>query len=122
MSLWVSDAPRSSIDSTASSDCSSFAHSPISPFSFPSTPVSSSDGHEYESVHLRSRWSCSTLASLAPSHHAPRSSRLSKASSARARVEHLRPPQLHSRRTATDLHPHEHHSFSQPAYTYVPFL
>ncbi|KAF9235624.1 hypothetical protein BU15DRAFT_64719 [Melanogaster broomeanus] len=61
-----SDAPRSSIDSTASSDCSSFAHSPISPFSFPSTPVSSSDGHEYESAHLRSRWSCSTLASLAP--------------------------------------------------------
>ncbi|KAF9226206.1 hypothetical protein BS17DRAFT_807054 [Gyrodon lividus] len=63
-----SDAPRSSVDSTASFDSSSSAHTPISPFSFPSTPSSSSHGHEYEPAHphpLRSRWSSSTLASLA---------------------------------------------------------
>ncbi|KIJ15144.1 hypothetical protein PAXINDRAFT_99671 [Paxillus involutus ATCC 200175] len=63
-----SDAPRSSIDSTASSGSSSSVHSPISPFSFPSTPSSSSHGDEYEHAHphpLRSRWSTSTLGSLA---------------------------------------------------------
>ncbi|KAL4078178.1 hypothetical protein V8B97DRAFT_1935567 [Scleroderma yunnanense] len=63
-----SDAPRSSLDSYSSSN-SLEAQSPISPFSFPSTPSSSSHEHddEYESnlnPALRSRWSTSTLASL----------------------------------------------------------
>ncbi|KIK91079.1 hypothetical protein PAXRUDRAFT_831136 [Paxillus rubicundulus Ve08.2h10] len=63
-----SDAPRSSIDSIASSGSSSSAHSPISPFSFPSTPSSSSHGDKYEYAQphpLRSRWSTSTIGSLA---------------------------------------------------------
>ncbi|KIJ63072.1 hypothetical protein HYDPIDRAFT_113615 [Hydnomerulius pinastri MD-312] len=59
-----SDAPRSSIDSTASSQSSCSAHTPLSAFSFPSTPSASE--HEHEPAHpLRSRWSSSTLASLA---------------------------------------------------------
>ncbi|KAG6334511.1 hypothetical protein ID866_4582 [Astraeus odoratus] len=63
-----SDAPRSSVDSYSSSQ-SSEACSPISPFSFPSTPSSSSHAHDEEyqspSAALRSRWSTSTLGSLA---------------------------------------------------------
>ncbi|KAG1863138.1 hypothetical protein F4604DRAFT_1957324 [Suillus subluteus] len=61
-----SDAPRSSLDSFSSnqshssfSSSSSFEErSPISPFSFPPTPRS-------ETHQLRSRWSCSTISSLA---------------------------------------------------------
>ncbi|KAG2140817.1 hypothetical protein BD769DRAFT_1428826 [Suillus cothurnatus] len=61
-----SDTPRSSLDSFSSSHShSSFSssssfeeRSPISPFSFPPTPKS-------ESHQLRSRWSCSTISSLA---------------------------------------------------------
>ncbi|KAG1807050.1 uncharacterized protein BJ212DRAFT_1389013 [Suillus subaureus] len=61
-----SDAPRSSLDSFSSSQShSSFSSSssseeviPISPFSFPPTP-------RPETHQLRSRWSCSTISSLA---------------------------------------------------------
>ncbi|KIK24844.1 hypothetical protein PISMIDRAFT_677967 [Pisolithus microcarpus 441] len=61
-----SDAPCSSIESDTSSQ-SAEAHSPISPFSFPSTPSSSSHNDECESgisPVLRSRWSTSTLGSV----------------------------------------------------------
>lgn len=63
-----SDAPRSSIESAASSQSSEVC-SPISPFSFPSTPSSSSHGHNDNcesgpSPVLRSRWSTSTLGSV----------------------------------------------------------
>ncbi|KAH7882276.1 hypothetical protein F5I97DRAFT_336935 [Phlebopus sp. FC_14] len=59
-----SDAPRSSIDSEDSYHSS--AHSPISPFSFPSTPSTSEHDHDDDepSPALRSRWSSSTLSSL----------------------------------------------------------
>ncbi|KAH7909380.1 hypothetical protein BJ138DRAFT_1181082 [Hygrophoropsis aurantiaca] len=50
-----SDAPRSSVDSCPPSSCSSTG------FSF----SSSSDDHEFDAPHLRSRWSSSTLSSLA---------------------------------------------------------
>ncbi|KAJ8582158.1 hypothetical protein M405DRAFT_580312 [Rhizopogon salebrosus TDB-379] len=54
-----SDAPRSSIDSFSScnSASSSSESAPISPFSFPPTPIE-------KSHQLRSRWSSSTLGSL----------------------------------------------------------
>ena len=61
-----SDAPRSSIDSYSSSH-SSEPRTPISPFSFPSTPATPYDDVECESSlnpALRSRWSTSTLGSL----------------------------------------------------------
>ena len=59
-----SDAPRSSVDSTSSFASSTSSNISISPFSSPNSP--SSEGHESESTqHLRSRWSSSTLASLA---------------------------------------------------------
>ncbi|KAH7919073.1 hypothetical protein BV22DRAFT_1199688 [Leucogyrophana mollusca] len=51
-----SDVPRSSVDSCPQSSCSS------SGFSFSS---SSNDDHEFDAPHLRSRWSSSTLSSLA---------------------------------------------------------
>ncbi|KAG1734006.1 hypothetical protein EDB19DRAFT_1182994 [Suillus lakei] len=68
-----SDAPRSSLDSFSSSSSqshSSFSSNseeeercPISPFSFPPTPRPESEKtHQH---HLRSRWSCSTISSLA---------------------------------------------------------
>ncbi|KIK35451.1 hypothetical protein CY34DRAFT_812139 [Suillus luteus UH-Slu-Lm8-n1] len=68
-----SDAPRSSLDSSSSnqshsssSTSSSYEDSaPISPFSFPPTP-------RPENHQLRSRWSCSTISSLAPSAEPPR--------------------------------------------------
>ncbi|OJA10289.1 hypothetical protein AZE42_04999, partial [Rhizopogon vesiculosus] len=56
-----SDAPRSSLDSHSSSSChyssSSSENTPISPFSFPATPIE-------KSHQLRSRWSSSTLNSI----------------------------------------------------------
>lgn len=61
-----SDAPPSSIESDTSSQ-SAELRSPISPFSFPSTPSSSSHNDECESGTspvLRSRWSTSTLGSV----------------------------------------------------------
>ncbi|KAG1767678.1 hypothetical protein EDD22DRAFT_875152 [Suillus occidentalis] len=68
-----SDAPRSSLDSlsssqsySSSSSSSSYEEStPISPFSFPPTP-------RPETHQLRSRWSCSTISSLATSAEPPR--------------------------------------------------
>ncbi|KAG2068596.1 hypothetical protein BDR04DRAFT_1143774 [Suillus decipiens] len=57
-----SDAPRSSLDSCSSSQSHSSNSSQesnlISPFSFPPTPIP-------ETHQLRSRWSCSTISSLA---------------------------------------------------------
>ncbi|KAH0834691.1 hypothetical protein J3R83DRAFT_10218 [Lanmaoa asiatica] len=67
-----SDAPRSSVDSTSSFASSTFSNTPIPSFSF---PISPSEGHEPESTQrLRSRWSSSTLASLAA--EAPRTTTL----------------------------------------------
>ena len=58
-----SDAPRSSIDSTSSFASSTSSDAPVSPFSFPNSP--SSDSELEPTQCLRSRWSSSTLASLA---------------------------------------------------------
>ncbi|KAG8216333.1 hypothetical protein J3R82DRAFT_6405 [Butyriboletus roseoflavus] len=58
-----SDAPRSSVDSTSSFASLTSSVNPISPFSFLNSP---SPDSELESTQcLRSRWSSSTLASLA---------------------------------------------------------
>ncbi|KAF8552146.1 hypothetical protein OG21DRAFT_171456 [Imleria badia] len=109
-----SDAPRSSIDSTSSFASSTSSNTPISPFSFPSSPSSEE--------RLRSRWSTSTLGSLAAEQ--PRAttilSPLRGVFSSRARRILLPPQKTPPRLTPSKPPKNKHGFFTTPSPSSTP--